>query len=160
MSQPTRIFRGKELREINPGRLGLGASIPKEDEVKRQKLETDEKLRKQLLGKDYKRFQNSGVRIGDKIGLGMGQTGPKPRPTSMRQVDESEDEGGRSSLGKSKRRKLGKEQNNVVVTTDMKPEAISAETARPSTARLPKKRSNYLDEVLAKKSQKKRKKSM
>ena len=151
----------RERAERGSDRLGLGASIPKEDEIKRQKLETDEKLRRQLLGKDYKKFQNNRVRNGDKIGLGISQTGPKPRPVSMRQqVNDSEDEGGRSSIGKSKRRKLGEDLQSNTATTDIKPEVILADTSSSlSISGSPKKPSNYLDEVLVKKSQKRSKKS-
>lgn len=114
------------------------------------------------MGKDYKRIQNNGVRNGVKVGLGVGQAAPKPRPASMQQqVGDSEDEEGRSSLGKSKRRKLDKDlQNSAVEATDGKVEAIQAETMSAfSTSRTSKKPNNYLDEVLAKKSQKKRKMS-
>ncbi len=130
--------------------MGLGASLPKEGEIKRLKIDTDEKLRRQILGKDYKKLQSSGTRLG--VGSSsalVGHVGVKPRPTvAMQEADGSEDEGGRSSLGKLKRRKLHQQIGE-----------IQAETVTSIKTRSPQKAANYLDEVLAERSRKRIKKS-
>ena len=138
--------------------MGLGASIPKEEEIKRQKASTDEILRRQLLGRDYKKLQPDRARDGSKPGLGVGHVGVKPRPASVkRPVDESDDEGGRSWLGRSKRQKLDKElQNGITEAAGTGGVAVLATAA--TAAQAPQRRKIYLDEVLAEKSHKKSKK--
>lgn len=72
---------------------------------------------------------------------------------------EDEDEAGRSSLGKSKRKKVVSSQEGVDGDDDGDakiPDRGEAEI--PRNPRPPKKTSNYLDEVLAEKSRKKQKK--
>lgn len=100
------------------------------------------------MGKDYKKLDSIGSRNGTKTGpVIIG--GPKPRPVpSIQAVVESDDEGGRSSLGKSKRQRLDEP---VQFTQDKHP---SASTVIGQGQR----RTNYLDEVLAERSQKKKEK--
>lgn len=133
--------------------MGLGASIPKADEIKREKENTDEILRRQLLGKDYKKLQ---AKRASNLGFGVGQGGAKSRPAPVkRPVEESDDEGGRSLLGRSKRQKLDEELRNGILEArveDVHPDSSTASHA-------PKKPSNFLDEVLANKSHKKSKKN-
>lgn len=101
------------------------------------------------MGKEYKKLDSIGLRNGYKTGPVM-LGGPKPRPVPAKQaVVESDDEGGRSSLGKSKRQRLDEP---VKLIQDKN---SSASTCLGQGQR----RTNYLDEVLAERSQKKRKKS-
>lgn len=101
------------------------------------------------MGKDYKKLDSDKSRIGSKEGLIM-LGGPKPRPVpAIQEVIESDDEEGRSSLGKSKRQRL-----------DEPVELIQHKNPCTSTALgQGQRRTNYLDEILAERSQKKRKKS-
>lgn len=123
--------------------------MPKEDEIKRLRADTDEKLRRQLMGKDYKKLDSIGSRNGTKTGPVI-LSGPKPRPVpAIQAVVESDDEGGRSSLGKSKRQRLDEP---VRFTQDKNPSTITALDEG-------QRRTNYLDEVLAERLKKKRKKS-
>ncbi|MCJ1469998.1 hypothetical protein MMC07_008643 [Pseudocyphellaria aurata] len=145
-----------------PELLGLGASISKEGEIKRQKETTDDFLRKQLLGREYKKLQSNRGSEGIRSGLGVGQTGVKSRPSYIkRPVDESDDEGGRSSLGRSKRPKPEKElQNGTLNSAVTKVEAVHPNVSTASTASQSSIiSSNYLDEVLADRSRKKSKKN-
>ncbi|KAL8715073.1 MAG: hypothetical protein Q9220_001030 [cf. Caloplaca sp. 1 TL-2023] len=106
----------KEMFVPVPEVLGLGAHVPddmKDGDLKKQKLTSDDKLRKQLLGKDYAKLAKNPKHIHDGRGVTghVGPMGSKPRPTlEKRNVDEgdSDEEGGRSSLGKQKRRKYEK----------------------------------------------------
>lgn len=77
-----------------------------------------------------------------------------------RPVDESDDEGGRSSLGRPKRSKLEKElQNGEFEVAGAKGADVHPNTRTALNAsQVRKKPVNYLDEVLANKSQKKSKK--
>ena len=138
--------------------MGLGASISKEGEIKRQKEKTDDILRRQLLGREYKKMQANRSSDGTKSGFGVGQAGGKRLPTPLkRPVDESDDEGGRSSLGRPKRSKLDKElQNGELEAAGTKGEAVHPNPTTASQVR--KKSGSYLDQVLANKSLKKSKK--
>ena len=145
-------------------RLGLGATAPKDGDFKRQDLSSNDKLRKQLLGKDFARlYGRSGS--GGKSGLGVLPMGSMPRPTAAKRPveEDEEDEGGRSSLGKSKRRREVNKQGSDEPADDTG--TIKAnESDQAGRVSKPRKSSNYLDEVLAdidrKKRQKKRKKQV
>lgn len=101
------------------------------------------------MGKDYKKLDSNESRNGSKAGPIM-LGGPKPRPLpAIQAVVESDDEEGRSSLGKSKRQKLDEP---VKFIQDKNPRASSVLGQG-------QRRTNYLDEILAERSQKKRKKS-
>ena len=136
-------------------RLGLGATMPKDGDVKRQDLSSNDKLRKQLLGKDFaKLYERSGS--GGKSGLGVLPMGSKPRPTAAKRAVENdeEDEGGRSSLGKSKRRRKADKQGSDEAW-DGTGTTKSVESNLEELVSRPKKPSNYLDEVLADRERKK-----
>ena len=144
-------------------RLGLGAPLPKDvkdGDFKRQELSSNDRLRKQLLGKDFAKLY--GATVGAWKGrLGGANLGSKPRPmtTSKVDVEEEDDEEGRSTLGKSKaKKKIPIQQGPENLEDDSKEvndhmEASNADPSRPS-----KRVSSYLDEVLAEKHRKKQKK--
>ncbi|KAL8934895.1 MAG: hypothetical protein Q9211_004990 [Gyalolechia sp. 1 TL-2023] len=101
----------QELFTPVPELLGLGAKPP--DEVKRgdpnrQRLTTNDTLRRQLLGKDRARLlSKADPRQGEQRGArGIVPKGSMPRPPATKQKPEPEssgdEEGGRSSLGKRK----------------------------------------------------------
>ena len=145
------------------GRLGLGAPLPadvKDGDARRQELTSNDKLRRQLLGKDFQRIQGKGLN-GNRSTPASGLAGskPLPPPTKRELKSDDEEEAGRSSLGKSKRKRVvsrreaadGEDDGDVKATF-----GGAAET--PDNPRPPKKASNYLDEVLAERSRKKQKK--
>ena len=82
---------------------------------------------------------------------------PRPRPAERKSQDESEDDSecGRSSLGKAKRRmhNQGGEEGSLHIGKSKK-----LTTDHGDLARAAKRSSNYLDEVLAQREEKKRKK--
>lgn len=145
------------------GRLGLGASLPadvKDGDARRQELTSNDKLRKQLLGKNFQQLQGKG-RGGSKSAPGSGQRGSKPRPAAVKRDWESEDDDeiGRSSLGKSKRKKVAAMQEAADGGDVEDVRALDGGGVENfDDARPPKKARNYLDEVLAEKSRKKQKK--
>lgn len=172
-----------ELFTPAPELLGFGAAAPKEGAGSRKEgAAGDEKLRKELLGRDYLRKKmaggkrkrgDGGVGVGvgtggsARDGAGVGGWGRKPRPApAEREVDggSEDEEGGRSSVGKSKlgvrkrRRELG---DDGVQAKD----GVLEEPERPVVQELEvragvvKRGGGYLDEVLADRLKKKRKKS-
>ncbi|KAL6718506.1 hypothetical protein ACLMJK_004598 [Lecanora helva] len=146
-----------------PELLGFGASLPKDGiDVPRENLSSNEKLRKQLLGKDYaKKLGKSGRNSGEPASA-PALKGSRLRPPDLKRKMESdsEDDGGRSSLGTSmKRRKksiVRPDHKAVDEDTEVAPRDQENGVSEP---RSQKKTSNYLDEVLAERSLQKRKKS-
>ncbi|KAL8739647.1 MAG: hypothetical protein Q9190_007570 [Brigantiaea leucoxantha] len=126
-----------------PEVLGLGAKTPedvREWDLKRQKPDSNDQLRRQLLGQNHARIHK-----------------PRPQPAERKSQDESEDDSecGRSSLGKAKRRmhNQGGEEGSLHIGKSKK-----LTTDHGDLARAAKRSSNYLDEVLAQREEKKRKK--
>ena len=138
-------------------RLGLGAKASDDKMLKREGLSSNDKLRRQLLGRDYKKLQAvSGVRgRSEGIAAVIGSK-PQPRRDTARKSKDEDDEG-RSSLGHSKRKQKKSETENAEVLDAEAPRAPEATTQAISPPR--KRAMNYLDEVLAEKSRKQRKKN-
>lgn len=155
--------------ELIGQRLGLGAKIPeniKDGDLQRQKLSANDELRKQLLGRDHAKIHakakggREGI-VGMIPGSGPRMAGSKPRPQSLKRpfLEESEEEeGGRSALGKTRKKK----QARVKPKEDA--DAVDAEERNDRqeepavTANIHKKSSKYLDEVLARKERNKKRK--
>ncbi len=144
-------------------RLGLGAPLPKDvldGDKRRSELSSNDRLRKQLLGKDMAKLH--GRIVGrTPVGSGGHQTLERPRPAPVKRRleqddDREEDECGRSSLGKTKRRSVevmheGARTDGVNATQSLGDGPISQSPGRRTA-------SNYLDQLLAEKSQRKIKK--
>ena len=119
-------------------------------------LRADEKLRKQMLGKNANR-PISGVKVNVNVT-------PKPRPAILNRSAESDEEEGRSSLGKAKRPK--KEQVTVVeVSQNESGEAqqsavreLAEPVLSPGVATGKQLPGSYLDDIRSKRSTKKRRK--
>ncbi|KAL9585436.1 MAG: hypothetical protein Q9203_004243 [Teloschistes exilis] len=151
----------QEIFTAVPEVLGMGAKIPEDGtngDLKRQKLTSDETLRKHLLGRDHAKLQNKGGRgQRDRTGLGRAMpAGSKPRPTPGKREEDrisSDDEGGRSQLGKKRRREMEKLEEEQTTEVD-----ASLDNGVAGKKRLDSKRStkatSYLDEVLAQKQKK------
>ena len=125
----------------------------------------DEKLRKQMLGKNSKRSV-SGVTSDGRTGKAVKANvnlATRPTPATTNRSAESDEEEGRSSLGKTKRRK--NEQSRVLEVKENEDEegdqAILPEIleAQPTLVveKVKKKPGSYLDEILSERSKKKRK---
>ena len=135
--------------------MGLGGTIPKDGDLKMEARSND-KLREQLLGKDYaKRYADGKSREErKKPESGLLHIGSKPH-TIRREDNNGEDDEGRSSLWKSK--------HCVNTSETFLRQSDHAMLDQPANPPRPSKRaSNYLDEVLAdrycKKPKRKRKK--
>ncbi|MCJ1414101.1 hypothetical protein MMC32_000426 [Xylographa parallela] len=147
-----------------PELLGLGAPLPQEiknGDERRQELSSNDKLRKQLLGKEFaKLYGRTGPAAKKDLGnLPLGSK-PRPIPTTLPVDEDVEEDGGRSSLGKPKR-KIGAsllviEQDEGAV--DNNEPLPRSKTGGKGSASSSKRGSTYLDEVLAEKLRKKTKK--
>ncbi|KAI9820219.1 MAG: hypothetical protein M1827_005841 [Pycnora praestabilis] len=144
-----------------PELLGLGAPIPKgtvDGSANRKELTSNETLRRQLLGKKRalamrKRAQGLGKQDVDTHRPVTKLS--RPNSATAGDGDEDEEEGGRSSLGKSKRRR-----EELVETQNVEAEVEAkemVENALPRKHKVRKRSGNFLDEMLAEKSLKKKK---
>ena len=162
-------------------RLGLGAPIPTSTSSGNASLVSrigEEKLRKQLFGKAWKDVgKGGGVERGE-VGRGggtgsAGHTAPKPRPNSSLQgrnrggEDDGEEEEGRSSLGKSKKRRAVGEHLNVkpqeignadVESDESEDRSQHVKSHEPSSGRGSIGGGSYLDQVLSERAAKKTRK--
>jgi hypothetical protein len=128
-----------------------------------QSLRADEKLRKQMLGKNAKRPVPGATITGrmDNAAKVNVNVPPKPRPATLNRSAESEEEG-RSSLGKAKRRTR---RVNVVEGSEnehgegeqLAVLELVEPVPRPGVAMGKQKPGSYLDEILSKRPRKKRK---
>ena len=140
------------MQELTRSRLALGARLAKDGEVKRGEVSTDEKLRKRLLGKGYAKDQGNKSKKIEKPVRGSMPFGNKPCLTPANRGAESDsDEGGRSSLGKSRQ-----DRRQVRARSETEPRVC----VKPRKYKeVPRKASNYLDEVLADRTLQKQRRS-
>ena len=131
-------------------RAGLGAKHTAEDEKEAMVVRSDEKLRIQLMGKDWKGPKRSGV---GKPAL-AGGVKPRPVPRKVETELSSEDEAGRTSIGKAKASVAEAKDCDDDAVDDTKL-SLRAKASRPSSKA---KAAHYLDEVLAQKERKKARK--
>ncbi|KZZ98198.1 hypothetical protein AAP_00459 [Ascosphaera apis ARSEF 7405] len=132
-----------------PEKLGLGAPVPSKEAdatARRSDLSSNEKLRQQLMGKNYKKLmalekQNQKQHPDKKFANGKTTAANRMNEEGE---DDDDDEPSRSSLGKKRKQ--------VVVEKDDSGSAAPA----PSRAR---RGGSYLDEVLAQRAKKKKKNS-
>ena len=117
-----------------------------------------DKLRKQLLGKDYAKNHADGKGREEQNRSKSGPLHVGSKPHAMRREDgDSEDNDGRSSLGKSKHRVPKMEEGvdtGVIVLSQTDNAMLDLPVSPPRPA---KRANNYLDEVLADRSRKKQK---
>jgi hypothetical protein len=149
-------------------RLGPGFPIPEDGEPppgvhKRPSLAVDEQLRKQMLGKNAKRV-GSRLTATDGRGKFTGNVPTKPRPAITNRSTESDEEDGRSSLGRTKRGRLEQArtmeaEENLDEEGEQAPVLEVVETLKtPMAAKMKRKPGSYLDEILFERSKKKQKK--
>ncbi|KLJ08911.1 hypothetical protein EMPG_15659 [Blastomyces silverae] len=167
-----------------PEKLGLGAPLPKSQQdgsSNRTELSSNEKLRKQLLGKNYKKF------LGTPSGPVVAGSRPLPDTTKQQQrqhhqrakeSDDDDEDEGRSSLGRNKRKRVGVGVERGDEATTATATATATRTVTEPAAGNPddnggdkhtsddgsaqrntqrKKTVSYLDEVLMERSKKRKK---
>ncbi|EDN11245.1 DUF3245 superfamily domain-containing protein [Histoplasma capsulatum] len=160
-----------------PEKLGLGAPIPKSQEdnsFNRTELSSNEKLRKQLLGKNYKKFTSKVPVNGSRDPrLVLEKKQQQHRQHAKEQPQSDDEDEGRSSLGRNKR-KIVTEKTIQAGTDDGAAIAIPTTTATPNgngdiddlksddgspqRSAQRKKPASYLDELLSERSKKKKRK--
>ena len=149
------------VMELMQGRLGLGRSLDTDGEMRNQGPSSDENLRKRLLGKDFVKNQEKKAKSAKEPGTVPLPVGSKPRPTATKRAAESDsDDVGRSSLGNSRQdRKQSRIKQAIETNVDVGEVITQLRENGSSKSRPLVKASNYLDEVLADQSLRKRRKS-
>ncbi|KAI9673451.1 MAG: hypothetical protein M1817_002913 [Caeruleum heppii] len=135
-----------------PSTVGVGAPIPEDLKggPSKRSLTANDLLRKRMLGRDAKTHSASTSR-----------PGVKPSPTSTarhsraRSVDESDEEGGRSQLGKTKRQKL---ESSTPASDDIRPSTSHDHKPVQDEKSRGQQTWTFLDQALWDKSQRQRKK--
>jgi hypothetical protein len=160
------LWNYADHESVGPGYPLAEAGVPLPGIHNDKSLRADEKLRKQMLGKNANRPVSGAMssgRMGNVVKVNVNVT-PKPRPATLNRSAESDEEEGRSSLGKAKRRK--KEQITVVEVSQNEsgegqqsavPE-LAEPILRPGVATGKQMPGSYLDEIRSKRSKKKRRK--
>jgi hypothetical protein len=135
--------------------LGLGAPLPKtleDGSWNRTELRSNDKLREQLLGRNIGKSPRRQLPTPHRPLGEKGQT-QSCTPCSNSKV-ESDDDGGRSSLGRSKRKRTVDEDCTTV--GDKIADGVKTPAATQNASG--KKIGSYLDEILIERSKKKPKK--
>ncbi|KAL8861532.1 MAG: hypothetical protein Q9178_002056 [Gyalolechia marmorata] len=149
-----------------PEVLGLGAKPEdvKDWDLKKQRMSSNDLLRRQLLGNNHAKSRLKGGHewMDRRDGGPPLPVGSKPRPTPVNRAlenDSSDDGGGRASLGRKKRKKPA---GPIEPQKDEQIEADAMNNEEPRNERqdpmeYSKRANNYLDEVLSQRRQKKQK---
>ncbi|EER44771.1 conserved hypothetical protein [Histoplasma capsulatum var. duboisii H88] len=161
-----------------PEKLGLGAPIPKSQEdnsFNRTELSSNEKLRKQLLGKNYKKFtSNMPVNGSRDPRLLLEKKQQEHRQHAKEQPQSDDEDEGRSSLGRNKRKIITEKTIQAAAddgaamatpTTTAAPNGkngdigdLKSDDGSPRRSAQRKKPASYLDELLSERSKKKKRK--
>lgn len=143
-------------------RLGLGAPLPQDandGSWNRTELSSNDKLRRQLLGRNYQKATLKSSNQSIKR-LEPGKAAPTAASISNKPEvasDEEEEEGRSTLLGKKKRKITAtQDETSAISETVSGGEPTSSRTGTGSKGK--KKAGSFLDEILAERSKKKKKK--
>ncbi|KAJ5708070.1 hypothetical protein N7488_007871 [Penicillium malachiteum] len=159
-----------EIFTAVPETLGIGAPLPEkaaDGSWNRTELGSNDKLRKQLLGKNYDRFMKAAA--ANKAQL---KTAPatQARATALNNTqdnDSEDDEEGRTASIGQKKRKVMPKKVKAVVNSEDQDTNFQGDQDAPTTTEVPvrqapskgkKKATSYLDELLAERAKKRKKK--
>ncbi|KAJ5731076.1 uncharacterized protein N7483_005584 [Penicillium malachiteum] len=156
-----------EIFTAVPETLGIGAPLPEkaaDGSWNRTELGSNDKLRKQLLGKNYDRFMKAAA--ANKAQL---KTTPATQATTSNTQDndsEDDEEGRTATIGQKKRNVMPKKVKAVVNSEDQEKDVQGEQDAstpnevpvRQAPSKGRKKATSYLDELLAERAKKRKKK--
>jgi hypothetical protein len=129
-------------------RAGVGFVEPQDGDVDTRQAKTStDKLRKQMLGKKVKDL-NAGLER-----RGGPKKAARPLKSTPRGDEDSEEDAGRSAVGKKRRHTSGDINPTASEGDDQKQKASSHDNGKSV-----KRPSSYLDEVMAERSKKRKKK--
>ncbi|KAJ5631666.1 uncharacterized protein N7484_011766 [Penicillium longicatenatum] len=160
-----------EIFTAVPETLGVGAPLPEkaaDGSWNRTELSSNDKLRKQLLGKNYDRFMKAEAekKAAAKASTAAAQAAKTAAAAANKQDEESDDdeEGRLASIGRNKRKAAPLKTKTKAV--DGEDKGSQDEQDVPSAKEVPvrqaplkgkKKATSYLDELLAERAKKRKK---
>ncbi|KAL4976539.1 hypothetical protein BDW66DRAFT_50204 [Aspergillus desertorum] len=171
----------EEIFTAVPETLGLGAPLPTkaaDGSWNRKELDSNDALRRQLLGRNYKKVMAEKEKARQKTAdpattknhVSKGATGHHQQGSgAIKDEDDDDDEGRTASIGKkasAKKRKVGGSAEPTAQTDSMGADSAfkDEDSANEKTASLQgpnskgrKKATSYLDEILAERSRKRKK---
>ncbi|CAI7636797.1 unnamed protein product [Penicillium bialowiezense] len=138
-----------EIFTAVPETLGIGAPLPQkaaDGSWNRSDLDSNDKLRKQLLGKNYDRVMKAAAE--EKAAAKAASAKPVVEAVESKEEEYDEEDGRAAMLSKTKKRKGGPAVHPAVL-------AAGTDAKGPRKGR--KKATSYLDEILAERSKKRKK---
>ncbi|KAJ5580091.1 uncharacterized protein N7459_006076 [Penicillium hispanicum] len=158
-----------EIFTAVPETLGIGAPLPEkaaDGSWNRTELSSNDQLRKQLLGKNYQKFMKAAA-ASPKTGLASSQaerTTASITPTNNNDDDDDDDEGRAAMVGKKRKPNTKRPQASAAleikphVEGDVdEPGSTKEASARTAPSKGRKKATSYLDEILAERAKKRKK---
>ncbi|KAJ5734236.1 hypothetical protein N7493_003022 [Penicillium malachiteum] len=160
-----------EIFTAVPETLGIGAPLPEkaaDGSWNRTELGSNDKLRKQLLGKNYDRFMKAAA--ANKASQMKTTPATQARATASNNTqdnDSEDDEEGRTASIGQKKRKVMPKKVKTSVNSEYQETNVQGEQDAPTTTEAPvrqapskgkKKATSYLDELLAERAKKRKKK--
>ncbi|KAJ5329134.1 Protein of unknown function DUF3245 [Penicillium brevicompactum] len=146
-----------EIFTAVPETLGVGAPLPQkaaDGSWNRSDLDSNDKLRKQLLGKNYDRVMKAAAE--EKAAAKAASAKPVVESTEEKEEEYDEEDGRAAMLSKQRKRKGAPGVHPAVLAAEAEAEAAGAGDAKgPRKGR--KKATSYLDELLAERSKKRKK---
>ncbi|KAJ5892934.1 hypothetical protein N7504_009625 [Penicillium tannophilum] len=159
-----------EIFTAVPETLGVGAPLPEkaaDGSWNRTELSSNDKLRKQLLGKNYDRFMKAEAerKAAAKASTTAAQAAKTAAAAANKQDEESDDdeEGRFASIGRNKRKAAPVKPKAKVMEEDKDPQEDGQEPSakdvpvRQAPSKGKKKATSYLDELLAERAKKRKK---
>ncbi|KAJ6084412.1 Protein of unknown function DUF3245 [Penicillium sp. IBT 16267x] len=162
-----------EIFTAVPETLGLGAPLPEkaaDGSWNRTELSSNDKLRKQLLGKNYDRFMKAEAekKAAAKASTAAAQAAKTAAAAANKQDEESDDEeeGRMALIGRNKRKAAPLKAKAKVVDEEQEKDSQEDGQDAPSAKEVPvrqaplkgkKKATSYLDELLAERAKKRKK---
>lgn len=161
---------------FSPSRLGVGAPLPEkaaDGSWNRTELSSNDKLRKQLLGRNYDKIMKAAAANKASTGRGgpasaqVGKTGASAGTSGLDDGSDDDEEEGRSAMvGKKKRKGNSGDTRPTVAAEESLVDQVEVGDESGSTKEMPaksapskgrKKATSYLDELLAGRSKKRKK---
>ncbi|KAJ5622086.1 hypothetical protein N7528_005318 [Penicillium herquei] len=159
-----------EIFTAVPETLGIGAPLPEkaaDGSWNRTELGSNDKLRKQLLGKNYDRFMKAAAANKAQLKTAPAAQARATASNNTQDNDSEDDEEGRTASIGQKKRKVMPKKVKAVVNSEDQDTNVQGDQDTPTTTEVPvrqapskgkKKATSYLDELLAERAKKRKKK--
>ncbi|KAJ5090451.1 Protein of unknown function DUF3245 [Penicillium argentinense] len=155
-----------EIFTAVPETLGVGAPLPEkaaDGSWNRSELSSNDMLRKQLLGRNYQKVMKAKEREAEAARQALAakaavsENGTNGAAATAVEDEEDDDEEGRAAMVGKRRRKNGSGDRSAAQASTQAPAQGEESAPAPAKSRGKKKATSYLDEILAQRANKKKK---